>query len=52
MFENAQRKTEIKNWIRSQESPPSRKSLKEAFPGVPLRDLKAALQSAKSEQRS
>lgn len=43
------KKERVKVWIKSQETPPTKKEAQRAFPKLPIRLVRAAYKSAKSE---
>ncbi len=40
----------VLDWILSQPEPPNRKTVRKAFPDVPVKIIRAALQAAKAQQ--
>jgi uncharacterized protein (DUF433 family) len=47
MFESRDLKIEVREWVLSQPKCPSRKEVKKVFPEVPLKHIRAAIQSRK-----
>ncbi len=47
MFEARDMKIEVRDWVMAQPTCPSRKEVKKVFPDVPLKYIRAAIQSRK-----
>jgi uncharacterized protein (DUF433 family) len=51
VFANRQERKRVETWVNAQETCPSRKEIKRAFPEADLKHIRAALQSRKDRER-
>ena len=52
MFEARDLKIEVREWVMAQKTCPTRKEVRKVFPNVPLKHIRAAIQSRKDRGES